>query len=357
MKTVYSPSERISAVWRAIPAAVKTAFVVAAVGGVLKYASKPFAPLLCAWLLSLAVCPSARFVAAVTHLPYRAVCAFIVLTLPAGAGALIYAVGRRLTAECMNLASLLARDPAALTKGAENFFDRLISRVPLLAPLGDGQGIVTFIGECLRDAAADISSSLAALAARIAASVPGTVFFVVVTLCGCYYICADRGFHQASSGTATRGKVKETLRRISASARRSALRCLRAYALMAAVTFAGLLCGLCILRVRYALTAALIITLLDALPFIGVGAALLPWAAVRFASGDARSGAGLLVLFGAVWLLRQIIDTRIMSGSTGLHPLATLGAMYAGYVTGGVAGMIFVPVAVSLVHPIITDEL
>lgn len=57
----------------------------------------------------------------------------------------------------------------------------------------------------------------------------------------------------------------------------------------------------------------------------------------------------LLIIYTAAAVLvvlvaRQILETKIISGSLGLHPLATLISMYAGLWTLGLAGLILGPI-------------
>ena len=53
--------------------------------------------------------------------------------------------------------------------------------------------------------------------------------------------------------------------------------------------------------------------------------------------------AGLLLLFGVISLIRQIIEPHMIGRSVGLHPLLSLGAMYAGLKLMGVPGLIIMP--------------
>ena len=60
------------------------------------------------------------------------------------------------------------------------------------------------------------------------------------------------------------------------------------------------------------------------------GIVLVPWAITCCVSGNYFQGLGLLALFGIVALVRTIIEPKIIGKQFGLHPLATITAMYAG---------------------------
>ena len=118
---------------------------------------------------------------------------------------------------------------------------------------------------------------------------------------------------------------------------------LRAQLLLMLLTFGELTAGLLALRVDLALLLAGLIALLDALPVFGAGAVLVPWGLVALLGGNVLLGAGLLVLCAVVMLVRSLLEPRLVGKRVGLHPLAALVSMYAGFQLLGVAGMVLAP--------------
>jgi predicted PurR-regulated permease PerM len=59
---------------------------------------------------------------------------------------------------------------------------------------------------------------------------------------------------------------------------------------------------------------------------------------------------GLIVLYGAVTLVRSLVQPKILGSQLGLHPLAALVAMYVGYRAAGLWGMILFPVLLLLIR-------
>ena len=97
---------------------------------------------------------------------------------------------------------------------------------------------------------------------------------------------------------------------------------------------------------------ALLISLFDLLPLLGVGTILIPWGLLALLSGNTVLGSGLLVLCGIVLLVRQLLEPKILGESLGLHPLLTLLAVYAGLRLGGVWGMIAAPAVAVVVRSV-----
>lgn len=120
----------------------------------------------------------------------------------------------------------------------------------------------------------------------------------------------------------------------------------RAYTILMAVTFLELTVGLWIMGFSYVLPVAATIALVDLLPVLGCGTVLVPWGLFLLAGGDPAGGSGLLILYGIIALIRAILEPRIVGSHLGLHPVASITAMYAGLRIGGLIGMLLAPMAV-----------
>ena len=109
--------------------------------------------------------------------------------------------------------------------------------------------------------------------------------------------------------------------------------------------------GFWVLKIRYAFIIAVGVAFLDFLPFFGTGTVLLPWAAVKFLSGDYPMVIGLLVIWGVGQLARQLIQPKIVGESVGLSPIPTLFLLFIGYKAGSVVGMIIaVPIGIIVLN-------
>ena len=112
-----------------------------------------------------------------------------------------------------------------------------------------------------------------------------------------------------------------------------------------------LVIGLAILKVKFAVLIAFLIAFLDFLPVFGAGAIMLPWAIIKFLSGDYKMAIGLLIIWGIGQLVRQIIQPKIMGDSIGFDMIPTLILLYVGYKLYGVLGMLFIlPVGIIIMN-------
>ena len=112
---------------------------------------------------------------------------------------------------------------------------------------------------------------------------------------------------------------------------------------LAGVTLVLLLLGLVVLGIPYAPLWAAGIALVDAVPVLGTGTVLLPWALISYLQADRARAIGLLALYILISVTRSVLEPKLVGKQLGLDPLVTLIAMYAGFKLWGIPGMLFSP--------------
>ena len=126
-------------------------------------------------------------------------------------------------------------------------------------------------------------------------------------------------------------------------------RYLRAEATLIFISFLISLVGFtiykfCGLNIKYPLLTALGISFVDALPILGSSAVMIPWAIIEAINGDIVLGVAIIVLLIIMAIVINMLEPRLVSKHIGIHPVFTLIAMYTGYKTIGVFGMILGPI-------------
>ncbi len=119
---------------------------------------------------------------------------------------------------------------------------------------------------------------------------------------------------------------------------------LKAQLKLSAVTFLVVSAGFLLLRISYAPVWAALVALVDAVPLLGTGTVLVPWALVCFLQGETARAVGLLALFAVALILRTVLEPKLVGRQLGLDPLLTLAALYFGYRFWGILGMLITPV-------------
>lgn len=134
---------------------------------------------------------------------------------------------------------------------------------------------------------------------------------------------------------------------------RVALRYLRAQALLIGITTLLTTLGLLIVGVENWLTAGLLIGLLDLLPVVGPSLVFIPWIVYLLIVGQLPHAIGLLVVYAAASGGRTLAEAKVIGDTVGLHPLATLIALYSGALLWGVPGALLGPAILLVIKAIV----
>src|SRR5690606_13366427 len=120
----------------------------------------------------------------------------------------------------------------------------------------------------------------------------------------------------------------------------------KAYGVLFLISAAQAAIGLSLINARYWLVLSVIMALLDSIPIVGPGFVLVPWAVYFLYVGLLKEAVILLALFVIMFVVRQVLQPKLLGDSVGVHPLMMLLALWAGLVTVGVWGFIVGPVVV-----------
>ena len=195
---------------------------------------------------------------------------------------------------------------------------------------------------------------------EIVTSIPTITIYIVITILALYFICTDRiymlDFMEQHVPSKWLQKLGKHIREITINLGRY----LKAQAILILVSFVISVIGLYIFKivgmnVKYPLLIALAIGFVDALPILGSGSVMVPWAVIEALNGDLKLGVAIIVLWIIMSLVRQVLEPKIVSGRIGIHQIFTLIAMYTGFKVIGVMGMIVGPIALIIIKSILTE--
>lgn len=110
------------------------------------------------------------------------------------------------------------------------------------------------------------------------------------------------------------------------------------------ITFILVLLGFIILDIEYGLTLAIVIAIVDLLPYLGTGLVFIPWIVYLFINADYTMVIGLSILYAVVVIQRQMMEPKILGTNVGLDPLLTLVALFIGFQLFSFIGLIIGPV-------------
>ena len=124
--------------------------------------------------------------------------------------------------------------------------------------------------------------------------------------------------------------------------------------LMSVTASIGIL-GLTIMGNQYSLVIGLVVAFIDALPIFGSGFVFWPWIAFCLINGNYRYALGLSVIYGTVFLTRQLLEPKVLGQQIGVHPLLTLLSIYIGLKVFGFLGFFIGPLIMVITKTLFAD--
>ncbi len=309
-------------------------------------------PFLIAYVISVVLRPVVLFFEKKLKLKNKVASILALLLFYSTIGVLIVALGASLISY---IASQISKLPAFYNNtikpllsmaidGAmefpEDFDPTLAAAIETLA-----NNIFGYIGSLI----STLSGAIVSLITSIASSLPTTVIGIVFSIVASYYFTADhdkvsqfvkRQFSEASYKKAV--AVKTAIYDILFGY-------LKSYALILGITFAELTVAMLVLGVKNFFAVAFMIAVFDILPVVGTGTVLIPWTVIELIRGNYGMAIGLIITYVIVFIIRQIIEPKIVGDRVGLHPLVTLVSMFVGTVLFGVIGLFGIPITMAII--------
>lgn len=131
---------------------------------------------------------------------------------------------------------------------------------------------------------------------------------------------------------------------------------LKAQLKLCAVTWAIVGVGFLVLRIPGAVGWSLVVAVVDAVPILGTGTVLVPWAAVCLLRRESLRAVGLLCIYGAAALTRTVLEPKLVGRQLGMDPLTTLIALYLGFRFWGIPGLLLTPILASAAKSLLTTK-
>lgn len=195
---------------------------------------------------------------------------------------------------------------------------------------------------------------------NIVTKIPEIAICVGITILALYFICVDKiyildqiEYHLPKVWVKRLGNhLKDLIQTLGGY--------LKAEATLILVSFIISLVGLYVLsflnfNIQYPLLMALFIGFVDALPILGSGTVMVPWAVISGLNGDLSLGIAILTLFIIMSIVRQFLEPKLVSKNIGVHPIFTLIAMYTGFKITGVIGLLLGPIVLIIIKNIFAN--
>ena len=142
--------------------------------------------------------------------------------------------------------------------------------------------------------------------------------------------------------------ITHLIRNIKLATKRSVIGLLKAHLIIAFITGILTFLYLLLFRFEHPLVIALLILVVDLIPYVGIGLLLIPWIFYLFFSGNYIETIQLTSLYIGLVILRQFIEPRLLAGNLGLHPLVTIIILFLAMKLFGTIGLLLSPILLIL---------
>lgn len=202
------------------------------------------------------------------------------------------------------------------------------------------------ITEVIKDVAGSVVNTLSNVLIAIAMNLPSFILSCLIGIISAFYMLTDYDRIAAALNRQLSKKVSRFFEILNTEVISSFIKMIFSYILISLICLVELFIGFSILGVKDSLFIAVLVALLDVLPVLGSGAVLAPWAIISGLMGNAKMAIGLLVLWGVITVVRQIVEPRIVGSQVGLYPLITIVSMFVGLKLMGGIGLVVCPLYV-----------
>ncbi len=305
----------------------------------MRYLFPLFAPFLLGLALAALAEPIVKFLGQVLRLPRKGA-SFLAVTALLGA---VAALAAALVSLVLSKAADLAKVAADAARQLGQVEEQLIA-LTAHAPAGLAEPLGNAARNLFQEDSLMSHGTKAALdvAGKAAGGLPALLMLLGTAVLAGYMISAQWPALRAKAGAVPlwQKQLRPALHRLKASAG-----CwLRAQLKLSGVIFAIVLVGYLLLGVEKVLPLALLTAAVDAVPLLGTGTVLIPWALTSFLGGNAVRAVGLLGIYVTAVLTRTSLEPRLVGKQLGLNPLTALASLYIGYRLWGFGGMIAAPI-------------
>jgi sporulation integral membrane protein YtvI len=185
----------------------------------------------------------------------------------------------------------------------------------------------------------DLAKSLISSGLSFVSSLPGILLALMVTVLLVFYLTYDKkwvyNLFPAAEGNAS--KVIKSMHGY-----------IKTQFFLIVITAAICMLTFSLLKIPYVFVLGLLVALLDLLPIVGPGTVLIPMSIWHFILGKPFTAIMIIVLYGIITVVRQLIEPRLLANNLNIHPIIALLSVYLGLKLFGPLGLVLLPLVSSI---------
>ncbi len=280
------------------------------------------------------------------HIPRRGIAAVLTVLFYGTIGALLTHGIIQLTVTVLgwfgSLPSIYAKDLEPVVTRVLQWYEELVANIDP-ARVSQAESIANSILGNLASMVAAISRTFMGYAQKLAMRVPK--FFISLIFCVVSTVFMSMDYSNITYFFLAQfpEKSQKTILEAKTYLLSTIGGMLKSYGLIMMVTWIELTVGLRLIGIEDYAVVALIIAIFDILPALGTGGVMIPWVVIEVLQQDYAMALKLLLLYGIITVVRNVLEPKIVGETIGLHPVLLLVSIYLGGTILGPAGILIMP--------------
>ena len=314
-------------------------------------------PLIVAWIVAMIANPIIRFLEKRIKIMRKHGSALVIILVLAALIAAFYGLAVLVASQFSSWVTELPEVYDSVTQNLQHLFRLLHQKyniIPADVKLAFDQRenmLDSYIQKAIDGLLKMVKSGSLSKVSSLASSLMDFLVYAILTILASYFMTVEKDHFTKLLQEKTPAGVQRIWDKIKKIFIRAIGGYFKAHFQIMIVIFFITVIPFAFMRISYSGLLAVVIAIVDFLPFFGAGTVLVPWAVYRLVTGSYTYAAILFVIYVVVLIVRQALEPKLIGDNIGTSPFETLVFMLVGYRLAGMLGLIVgIPVGMILVE-------
>ena len=314
-------------------------------------------PLIVAWIVAMIANPIIRFLEKRIKIMRKHGSALVIILVLAALIAAFYGLAVLVASQFSSWVTELPEVYDSVTQNLQHLFRLLHQKyniIPADVKLAFDQRenmLDSYIQKAIDGLLKMVNSGSLSKVSSLASSLMDFLVYAILTILASYFMTVEKDHFTKLLQEKTPAGVQRIWNKIKKIFIRAIGGYFKAHFQIMIVIFFITVIPFAFMGISYSGLLAVVIAIVDFLPFFGAGTVLVPWAVYRLVTGSYTYAAILFVIYVVVLIVRQALEPKLIGDNIGTSPFETLVFMLVGYRLAGMLGLIVgIPVGMILVE-------
>ncbi len=314
-------------------------------------------PLIVAWIVAMIANPIIRFLEKRIKIMRKHGSALVIILVLAALIAAFYGLAVLVASQFSSWVTELPEVYDSVTQNLQHLFRLLHQKyniIPADVKLAFDQRenmLDSYIQKAIDGLLKMVKSGSLSKVSSLASSLMDFLVYAILTILASYFMTVEKDHFTKLLQEKTPAGVQRIWDKIKKIFIRAIGGYFKAHFQIMIVIFFITVIPFAFMGISYSGLLAVVIAIVDFLPFFGAGTVLVPWAVYRLVTGSYTYAVILFVIYVVVLIVRQALEPKLIGDNIGTSPFETLVFMLVGYRLAGMLGLIVgIPVGMILVE-------